>query len=49
MCLMSHLQVKRPSGRKRLKRAEDQPKEQDAEEMRHELFGSEGVLSVCVA
>ena len=38
-----YLQVKRPSGRKKLKRMQEEPKEQDAEEMRHELFGSEGV------
>eukprot|EP00983_Pelagomonas_calceolata_P116015 1160261-Pelagomonas_calceolata.AAC.3 len=36
--------VKRPTGRKRLKRAEDegQPEHRDAEEMRRDLFGNEG-------
>ncbi len=43
------LQVKRPTGRKRLKRAEDegQPTHRDAEEMRRDLFGNEGAPSLC--
>lgn len=39
------LQVKRPTGRKRLKRAEEGAEarqDQDADDMRRELFGNEG-------
>jgi len=40
-------QVKRPTGRKRLKRAQEEGQDmhRDADEMQRELFGNEGVCS----